>query len=301
MKCSRCSIPRARRERRARPKAGLMGTLRGQLQSISLVDVLQLLHSNRKTGELLVSRGPRSGILHILNGEVVHAETGKARGEGAAFDILAWDQGEFEFIATSVKTVPTIQRSVPDLLMEAARITDSRNYLSAIFPDLDLVPWPTLGEPQLTAGLRLFAEDRPVLGFLNGYRSLREVIADSSLSDVSVLQVCANLQAAGRMDLLDPAHPVAVTALKAGFFQRGGQVRLARSHELRWQAQGPYGANPLTCVRIARPQGSVLAQVQFVKDLADETIGIPRELMQSWELPEATMVSIRPALRPLTT
>jgi hypothetical protein len=273
-----------------------MSTLRGKLQSISLVDVLQLLHANRKTGELLVTRGKQNGVLYVLNGEVVHAETAKAQGESAAFDILEWDQGGFEFVTTPVKVPLTIKRSVPDLLMEAARTTDSRKHLSGIFPDLNLVPWPPLKEPQLTKDLRIFAEDRRALAFLDGYRTFAEIIAESELGDVSVLQVCATLQAAGRLTLLKPTVAVAAAVAKPGFFQKAEQVKVAKIHEAHWLAMGPYGANPIGHVRIVWPRGSVLAPVQFVKGMSDQTIGISRELMQSWELPEGTFVGIRPAL-----
>ena len=272
-----------------------MSTLRGKLQSISLVDVLQLLHANRKTGELLVTRGKQNGVLYVLNGVVVHAETAKAQGEPAAFDILEWDQGGFEFVTTQVKTAATIKRSVPDLLMEAARTTDSRKHLSGIFPDLNLVPWPTLREPKLTKDLKLFAEDRGALDFLDGYRTFLEIIAASELSDVSVMQVCATLQAAGRLALLKPTISVSVAAAKAGFFQKNDQVKLSKTHEAHWLAQGPYGANPIERVRMVLPRGATVAPVQFVKGMSEQTIGIPRELMQSWELPEGLFVSIRPA------
>jgi hypothetical protein len=273
-----------------------MSTLRGKLQSISLVDVLQLLHANRKTGELLVTRGKHNGVLYVLNGEVVHAETAKALGESAAFDILEWDQGGFEFVTTQVKAQISIKRSVPDLLMEAARTTDSRKHLSGIFPDLNLAPWPTLKEPQLTKDLRIFAEDRPVLAFLDGYRTFMEIITESGLGDVSVLQVCATLQAAGRLSLLKSTVPVAVATARAAFFKKAEQVKVAKIHEARWLAMGPYGASPIGHLRIAWPRGSVLAEVQFVKGMSDQTIGIPKELMQSWELPEGFFVGIRPAL-----
>jgi hypothetical protein len=273
-----------------------MSTLRGKLQSISLVDVLQLLHANRKTGELLVTRGKHNGVLYVLNGEVIHAETAKAQGESAAFDILEWDQGGFEFITTPVQAAASIKRSVPDLLMEAARTTDSRKHLSGIFPDLNLVPWPTLKEPQLTKDLRIFAEDRLTLDFLDGYRTFREIIADSGLGDVSVLQVCATLQAAGRLALLKPTVSVAVSTARNGFFKKAERVKVAKLHEAHWLAMGPYGANPIGHLRIVWPRGSVLAEVQFVKGMSDQTIGISRELMQSWELPEGVFVGIRPAL-----
>jgi len=273
-----------------------MSTLRGRLQSISLVDVLQLLHANRKTGELLVTRPKQNGVLYVQNGEVVHAETAKAQGEAAAFDILEWDQGGFEFVTTQVRGPVTIKRSVPDLLMEAARTTDSRKHLSGIFPDLNLAPWPTLKEPHLTRDLRIFAEDRPALAFLDGYRTFSEVILDSGLGDVSVLQVCATLLAAGRLSLLKPTVNVCVAAAKTGLFRQAEQVKVAKAHEAHWLAMGPYGSAPIARVRIVWPRGSALAPVQFVKGMGAETIGIPRELMQSWELTEGIFVGMRPAL-----
>ena len=67
-----------------------MSNLRGALESISLTDVAQLLHVNRKTGMLQVSSGKISGVLYFSSGEVIHAETLSARGEVAAFEILEW-------------------------------------------------------------------------------------------------------------------------------------------------------------------------------------------------------------------
>jgi len=272
-----------------------MSTLRGKLQSISLIDVLQLLHANRKTGELLVTRGKQSGVLFVLSGEVIHAETAKAQGETAAFDILEWDQGSFEFVTTTCKAAATIRRSVPDLLMEAARTSDARRHLAGIFPDLDLVPWPVLQEPLLTRDLRLFAEDRGCIPFLDGFRTFHEVIQASRLSDVSVLQVCATLQAAGRLTLLRPAVELAATTARTGFFETASHVKVARVHEAAWAASGPYGRAPIARVRLQWLRSTATAPVQFVKGMAEQTIGIPRELMQLWELPESTMISIRPA------
>ena len=273
-----------------------MSTLRGKLQSISLVDVLQLLHANHKTGELMVTKGKQSGVLYVQNGMVVHAETAKAQGETAAFDILEWDQGGFEFVTTPIKAPVTIKRSVPDLLMEAARTIDSRRYLSGIFPDLDLVPWPTVKEPNLTRGLRLHEEDRAVLGHLDGYHTFQEIIAESDLGDVAVLQVCAALRAAGRLDLLQPTIYVSAEAAKIGLFRSGDQVRLDKIHEAHWLVMGPYGHNPIRRVRLGWGRRSVVAPVHFVKGMTQQTIGISRELMQSWELLEGINVGVRPVL-----
>jgi hypothetical protein len=52
-----------------------MSNLRGNLQSISLTDVVQLLHVNRKTGKLYVINGKRTETLFVVNGDV---EIGRA-------------------------------------------------------------------------------------------------------------------------------------------------------------------------------------------------------------------------------
>lgn len=270
-----------------------MSTLRGNLSSISLMDVVQLLNVNRKTGKLLVNQGKMSGVLYVLNGDVVHAETPQVVGESGAFEILEWDKGEFEFITTKFKAPTTIKRSVPDLLMEAARTADSRKHLRSIFPSLQVVPWPTLKEPQLTQGLRIFQEDRRCLPFLDGYRTFLEIMGVSEQSEVSVLQASAQLKEAGRLKILEPNASLSVATLKSGLFKKADHVELSKTHEARWQAMGPYGL--VSSIRILWPEGPAVEAVRFVKGMSDQTIGIPRELMQSWGLPEGMFVTVRPA------
>ncbi len=270
-----------------------MSTLRGNLQSISLMDVVQLLNVNRKTGKLIVNQGQVSGVLYVLNGDVVHAEGPQVLGESGAFEILEWDRGEFEFITTKFKGPITIKRSVPDLLMEAARTADSRKHLRSIFPSLHVVPWPTMEEPYLTQGLRIFQEDRRCLPFLDGYRTFLEVMNVSEQSEVSVLQACAQLKDAGRLVIMEPAVSLTAMPLKTGLFRKGDHVELSKAHEARWQRMGPYGL--VLNVRLQWPEGPAVEPVKFVKDQNEGTIGIPKELMQSWGLPEGSLMTVRPA------
>lgn len=257
------------------------------------MDVVQLLNVNRKTGKLLVNQPNLSGVLYVLNGDVVHAETPHVLGESAAFEILEWDKGEFEFITTKFKAPTTIKRSVPDLLMEAARTADSRKHLRSIFPSLHVVPWPGMEEPFLTQGLRIFQEDRRCLPFLDGYRTFLEIMAVSEQSEVSVLQACSQLKEAGRLTILEPNTTARVAAMKSGIFRKGDHVELSKTHEARWQTMGPYRL--VTSVRILWPDGPAVEPVRFVKGMDDHIIGIPKELMQSWGLSEGTNITVRPA------
>jgi hypothetical protein len=271
-----------------------MSNLRGNLESISLTDVIQLLHVNHKIGMLQVNSGKASGVLYFSNGEVIHAETQSAKGEMAAFEILEWVTGHFEFLTTHVQVPATIRRTVPDLLMDSARLQDSRKRLITIFPRLTVVPWPTLAAPQLLEGLKLFAEERRILPFFDGYRDFQDVMAASGQHDVAVLQAAAILKDAGRLEVLEPDAHLTVTLLKTGLFKKGDHIELPKTLEDRWSSLGPYRQR-IRNLRVFWPKGPAVGRVEFVPGLEDKQVAIPRELMQAWGLTEGTHVKVRPA------
>ncbi|MDR3682965.1 MAG: DUF4388 domain-containing protein [Geothrix sp.] len=271
-----------------------MSNLRGALDSISLTDVTQLLHVNRKTGMLRVDTGKASGVLYFSNGEVIHAETVSARGEAAAFEILEWVAGRFEFLTTQVQVSATIRRTVPDLLMDSARIHDSRKRLSTIFPRLTAVPWPTVPGPQLLEGLKLFVEERRIVPYFDGYQDFQDVMAASGQNDVAVLQAASILKAAGRLEVLEPDAHLTVTPLKSGLFKKADHLELPKALEGWWVALAPYRGG-VKNVRVMGPKGSNADRVEFVGGLADKLVAIPREFMQAWGLAEGSHVKVRPA------
>ena len=271
-----------------------MSNLRGALDSISLTDVAQLLHVNRKSGMLQVNTGKVSGVLYFSNGEVIHAETMSSRGEAAAFEILEWVSGRFEFLTTQVRVPASIRRTVPDLLMDSARIHDSRKRLNTIFPRMTAVPWPTVPAPQLLEGLKLFAEERRIVPYFDGYQDFQDVMVASGQNDVAVLQAASILKAAGRLEVLEPDAHLTVTPLKSGLFKKGDHLELPKAVEGWWIALGPYQGG-IKNVRMILPKGPPVERVEFVNGLADKLIAIPREFMQTWGLTEGSHVKMRPA------
>ncbi|HJV88935.1 MAG TPA: DUF4388 domain-containing protein [Holophagaceae bacterium] len=271
-----------------------MSNLKGNLESISLMDVAQLLHVNRKTGQLHIQSGKSSGTLFFMNGEVIHAECGLYKGESAAFEILDLNTGTFDFHAGSVQSPHSIRRSLTDLLMEAARIGDSRRRLHTFFPHMDAVPWPTLPSDQLVTGLKIFEEERRIIPFFDGYRDFREIMDASGQHDVAVLQAAAILKEAGRLEVLEPDVSLAVTTLKTGFFKKGDHIELSKSLETKWMGMGPHSRG-IQNLRVIWPKGPAIEPVKFVADLPDRVVAIPREFMEAWELAEGSPVKVRPA------
>lgn len=271
-----------------------MSNLRGTLESISLNDVAQMLHVNRKTGMLQVSSGKVSGVLYFSRGEVIHAETLSARGEPAAYEILQWVSGHFEFLSTEIQVPPSIRRTVPDLLMDSARLQDSRKRLHGIFPRLTAVPWPTLRPPDLLEGLKIYAEDRRILPFFDGYRDFLEIMAATGQHDVAVLQAASILKEAGRLEVLEPDAHVTVAELKTSLFKKGDHLGLPKAMESWWTVLGPY-RHGVERLRVIWPKGPAVDRVEFLPGVPEKHVAIPRELMQAWGLSEGTHVKVRPA------
>jgi hypothetical protein len=57
---------------------------------LSFFGLLQLLVREHKTCMLQVAAGERTGSLHILSGEIVHASTPACEGEAALLEMLGW-------------------------------------------------------------------------------------------------------------------------------------------------------------------------------------------------------------------
>ena len=100
--------------------------LYGKFSDLSLVDVLQLLIMNKKTGVLTITRDSEKAELYFDDGKMLHAEYKKVVGEEAVYNLGEWKEGVFRFERTEVQVTPTIHTVTMNLLMEYCRITDER-------------------------------------------------------------------------------------------------------------------------------------------------------------------------------
>lgn len=98
----------------------------GKFTDLSLVDVLQLLMMNKKTGVLTLQRDSDMAEVFFSDGRLVHAEYRKYVGEEAVINLGEWTDGTFRFESTDVKVVPTIHALTMNLIMEYCRVTDEK-------------------------------------------------------------------------------------------------------------------------------------------------------------------------------
>lgn len=84
----------------------------------SLHSLIQIESLSRTTGVLLVLSGDDSGYLHLIDGELVHAETGRLSGESAALEILSWSDATLEPSLRTLAPLRTVHSSLQSLLAQ---------------------------------------------------------------------------------------------------------------------------------------------------------------------------------------
>jgi serine/threonine protein kinase len=110
--------------RHSRPSrsTGLMGSFR----DAELVEFMQMLEFNLKTGTLAVASGAVRGTLGIVDGRIVRAEAGPERGPRAVYRLLTLRVGDFEFQPTEVPPDRHCDLKISHVLLEAMRVRDER-------------------------------------------------------------------------------------------------------------------------------------------------------------------------------
>ncbi len=102
----------------------LEGGLSGRLSTMALAELVQTLHSNRKTGLLRVESNGQQGDIYFDGGDVRHAQVGEAAGEEAFYRLVSWTEGSFVFDAGNREIEPDIFRGTTGLLIEGMRRQD---------------------------------------------------------------------------------------------------------------------------------------------------------------------------------
>ncbi len=98
----------------------------GQLQGISLDSFLQMVQMEKTTCTLKVASGKKEGLLYILNGDLISAETQGKENLDAACDIISWDDTVIEIENTCEKSENEINQPLMHVLMEGLKLKDEK-------------------------------------------------------------------------------------------------------------------------------------------------------------------------------
>lgn len=116
-------------------------SLQGTLETFALPDVLVLLSSTKKDGELRVNGGRTDGQVWLEKGEIVHAKVGQqvAKPVDAIFELLRLQEGTFVFENDSVAPQTDDAQAIDGVLSDAQVRLGEWNEIAKVVPHLDAV------------------------------------------------------------------------------------------------------------------------------------------------------------------
>jgi DNA-binding response OmpR family regulator/predicted regulator of Ras-like GTPase activity (Roadblock/LC7/MglB family) len=105
---------------------GGKNTVHGNLRILTLSSIVQINCTERNQAHLLLRRQGQEGSLFFSDGDIVHATLGAKTGEEAIYDLLTWEDGDFELEMGVLPPERTIVQGWSGLLLEGMRRIDER-------------------------------------------------------------------------------------------------------------------------------------------------------------------------------
>jgi hypothetical protein len=181
------------------------GDLRGDLQQLGLLDVLQLLSMNRRTGVLVLASTDGVAEIRLADGEVLDARFRRFDGEKALFRLVAIRTGTFVFSPSSLPAIARFSSPTSALLLEAMRQNDEAAELR-----VDLCPddsaFVATEEP-------LDADDPPILhtvkAALMAPLGIDDLLDELPALDLDILQALSVLLDTRRVSRIGPSSGLA--------------------------------------------------------------------------------------------
>jgi DNA-binding response OmpR family regulator len=236
-----------RRVEASRAVSGESREIEGNLAQIPLVDLLQILAVNRKTGRLALEREGEKAEIALENGRVVDARTRRVEGEKALYRLLALREGQFAFVPGPPPAEPRIDRKVEELVLEGLRQSDE---VAALLPSL---PQPAdtvelaVHPSEIPAGLHPVTAE--VVAALSKPCKFQDLVDRCAATDLEAMRALAALLDRGYARRGAPApEPEAVQPLLAAHELHALRARISRGRSSGNQTVGKIvlaGGGPL--------------------------------------------------------
>jgi pSer/pThr/pTyr-binding forkhead associated (FHA) protein len=165
-------------------------SMTGKIEEVPLPDLLQLFHTSKKNG-VLVIKNDREGRIYLRQGRVTYAviDENHDLGPKKSFNrIVTWEIGDFELRPAEAQTFPVeLSASTEALLMDALRQFDEYKRLELELPSVTSAL--SLALPMAMPLRDLSPEHLDVIQLAHNYGSLQGVLDHSQADDVATAEI----------------------------------------------------------------------------------------------------------------
>ncbi|MEM9696385.1 MAG: response regulator, partial [Myxococcota bacterium] len=166
--------------------------VRGSLQDLPPVDLLETLETGRQSATLRMSSGGRLATVYIQEGEIIDAQLKRLRGEEVIYRVLTWSDGTYEVEVGDVDREPVVEASTRSLMEAGMRHAAEFQMLAADLPRSGVVLQPNRREVHERGG-DIPEEIMAIVDLFDGRRTLLVVFDESPFDDLSTLSTVAKL------------------------------------------------------------------------------------------------------------
>jgi hypothetical protein len=159
----------------------------GTLDDLSFPEVLHLMNLARKTGTVTVRCSSEQAVLHLRDGQVIDAVMGDKEGSQVIYQLMGWEQGQFEFTRSQAAVVPTINEGTENLILEGMRRLDEWQQLQREFQHMESVLRKTTRAAE--AFEELSEEERSLLSLVDARRNVAGIIRESGMAPLKVASI----------------------------------------------------------------------------------------------------------------
>lgn len=169
-------------------------SMAGKIEEIPLPDLLQLFHTSKKNGVLVV-QGEREGKIYLRQGRVYYCviDDNHELGPRKNFNrIITWEAGDFELrSADPQQFADEMDQSTEGLLMEGLRQLDEYRRIEAELPASGATLM--LAVPMGPALRDLSPDELDVLQLVHNFGTLKAVLDHSEKDDVTLAETVLKL------------------------------------------------------------------------------------------------------------
>jgi len=271
--------------------------IEGNLNSVDIQDIVQLLNLNRSTGLLHVTSTDLGGLIYYRDGEIVNAEVESMSGSAAAYVLLSQSEGSFHFEIAEHSAERVINTPIHNLVLETARRKDTIQKIRHTIQHDNIVFLPLVDVriPHLRKDFNDF--ELELLSKLNGEVEVKNVIAQHKESAFEIFYVLYDLEKRGFLKRVEIFKILEVKPLKK-LFGRNADVHISKSLLEEWIEESMTYAN---CdVLELRTHHNTFGQLpMLIKPNVDPgVIMVPKAIMEQFEVADGEKVLVKPILEP---
>jgi hypothetical protein len=106
----------------------------GMVQGISLPSFLYMAQFERLTCTVEIRTAGAVGYLHLLDGDLIAAESGSMKNKAAAYEIISWDDSEIVLLDAAGRNKNEINQPLVEIFTEALRLRNDKKGKNMVAP-----------------------------------------------------------------------------------------------------------------------------------------------------------------------